>query len=288
MTSVHNLLLDATGGMFVAFEFERTAHVFRLGESTCVSKIDTIMDGGGRRFAIVAGTGRLVAGAYSRNGISCYDLTTGEIFWSRRDLKSLQTLRYDSYTRTVSCFFEGRGALKISPADGSTIGRYQGVKDVFFSRYHGTHVFEEARPYRIRCGDFEDRIKPLSFGVLDVAFAPDCVALSEAGGGLRIFQTDPVGEIGRFDTPPGSHFLSLCYCDDLRVFAGIIWSYENGGMPHLQHFDRHGKAGAAFPLEDGHTVVFVPPRRSVITSAGREVSWQDGKELFRYAFPQRS
>src|SRR4051794_3081527 len=76
--------------LFVAGEFEQTAHVWSLERATEVVKIDTVFDFGGRRLALVTGdTPVVVAGAWARHGVCGYSVT-GEQIWQDKTRSAVQ------------------------------------------------------------------------------------------------------------------------------------------------------------------------------------------------------
>ena len=76
--------------LFVAGEFERTAHVWCLSRATEVASVDTVFDFGGRRLALVTGDAPvIVAGAWARHGVCGYSLT-GEQLWQNKARSAIQ------------------------------------------------------------------------------------------------------------------------------------------------------------------------------------------------------
>lgn len=272
--------------MFAAAKFEKTVHLFRLGVAESITTIQTIMDAGGHRLAVVPEVDCLVAGAYHRHGLAGYSISSGELIWSRKDLKRVQSIENDR-NGNVLCFLEGKGGVRISPENGVTVESHRGVKKMFLSRFKDGIRFEVARDYRVIAQGVTSKIEPLSFAVLAAAFSGDCLAISESGGPVRVFELDGVTEIGRIQPPRGSHFLSLNYCDDLKLFGGVLWDFNSGKEMSLVHFDRLGSEVRRISFKDGYHVAYIPSRGSIVSCSGIEYSWDDGAEVFRYDFPRR-
>ena len=151
---------------------------------------------------------------------------------------------------------------------------------------YSDHVLQVRRT-RFSIADSKSiRVPKVTFGLLDAAFGPDAVCLSEAGGPVRCLDCDTASERWRYQPPQGRHAIAISSQAD-RCFYGVQWPYEHEGSATLIRLS--GDSGAvtevcrlnSFPLGScfGDGVV--------ITSAGDVVSLPDGKTLWQMAFPQR-
>lgn len=263
-------------------------HIYRRSEANPTRTIETIMDAGGNRLQIIPDLDILIAGAFEKKGIQYYSISSGEVLWTRSDLKRVQHIRYCPHSGLVSCLFEGREGVALVPETGEEAGRYRGVKNVFASPY-GVERLEEARPYRVVTRDgIVKRIAPLSFGILDAAFSEHVVAISEAASVVRLIDSTNGDEIGRYCPDEGFHMLSLHSSHEPDEFIGVLWGYKLAGPCFLVRLDSSGRELHRFEISGGYGARYFHDRRSILTRFGMELSWSDGRTLFQYAFPETS
>lgn len=198
------------GDLFVAGEFERTAHVWSLGRRTPVAVVDTVFDPGGRRLALVTGdTPVVVAGAWARHGVCGYSLT-GEPLWEDRTQSHVQDVTALAHGRVA--VGHARGPARV--LDGSTGAEVRSLRGVT-----GVHaltptvsLLESSAHYRLADTELEPlgrRIELRSFAVLAAAASAEHVAVAEAGGPLRILDLD--GTERAAYAVPGGHVVSVAH-----------------------------------------------------------------------------
>ena len=68
-------------------------------------------------------------GAYLREGIAAYNARSGNVVWTRRDLKAVQIVTLFARRGTSICGFE-RGPLHVLALEsGETLGKVRGTKN---------------------------------------------------------------------------------------------------------------------------------------------------------------
>ena len=285
-TAIRYLSTCFDSELFAAAELERTVHIYRRSEANPIRTIETIMDAGGSRLQIIPDLDILISGAFEKNGIQCNSISSGEVLWTRKDLKRVQNIRYCPHSGLVSCLFEGREGVALVPETGEEAGRYRGVKNVFASPY-GIERLEEARSYRLVTREgIVRRIAPLSFGILDAAFSEHVLAISEAASVVRLIDSTNGDEIGRYCPVEGFHMLSLHSSTEPDEFIGVLWGYKLAGPCFLVHLDISGKELHRFEFSGGYGARYFHDRRSVLSKSGIESSWIDSRILCQYAFPE--
>jgi WD40 repeat protein len=285
-SKIRHLSVAAHGDVFASAEFEKVVHIYRPGVASVQRTIYTNLCFGGHRLQIVPSRDVLLAGAYQMHGIEGYSLSSGRRIWQRRELTKVQHIRRNPADDTISCFFDDQAGLVIDPASGASVTSYRGVKDVFFSE-DGIYRLDEARPlYRLFQKDnIAFKIKSESFSILDAAFSPDYLAVSEAGGAVRLFSFDSGKCISRYMPPPGYHVLRIVYSPTLRCFAGLLWGYKSNADYFIVHVSPDGDELLRFQVFDGYESAFLRNRDSILLASGQEIDLRTGREVFAYAFP---
>ena len=131
------------------------------------------------------------------------------------------------------------------------------------------------------------RIPNLSFALLEVAFCPDRLCLTEAGGPVRCLDCQSGVEVWRYEPPRGTHVVRLAYRPADRSFYGVQWEYEHGKSRTLFRF-----AGGGGRYEDicqlrSWCEEFCENGDVLVNSAGDVISVADGKTINQLTFPPK-
>jgi hypothetical protein len=198
------------GDLFVAGEFERTAHVWSLGQAAPVADFDTVFDFGGRRLAMLTGdTPVVVAGAWARHGVCCYSLT-GERLWQNKARTNVQHVTALASGRVAVGYGKGPAAV-LNASTGEELRSLRGVTAVY-ALTPGMSLLESSTYVRLADAELEpigERIELRSFAVLGAAASAEHIAVAEAGGPLRILDLD--GAERAAHTVPGGHVLTVAH-----------------------------------------------------------------------------
>jgi hypothetical protein len=139
-------------------------------------------------------------------------------------------------------FDQGPGQL-LDAADGRTVGRLRGVRDIAESPFAPIDLFATAKlELRTRNGDLRAALDRSTFALLSASFSPSHVATSESGGPVRWFELETGEEIWRYVPKSGNHVLELGYSQSAASFFGVEWPYERGGPKRLLCFDLRSKS----------------------------------------------
>lgn len=194
--------------LFVAGEFERTAHVWSLSRATEVATVDTVFDFGGRRLAIVTGDAPvIVAGAWARHGVCGYSLT-GEQIWQNKARSAVQSVTALGSGRVAVGYAKGPAAV-LDAMTGQELRSLRAVTGVH-ALTPAMSLLESTTYVQLADTNLEaigKRIALRSFAVLDAATSGEHVAVAEAAGPLRILDLD--GTERAAHAVPGGHVLTV-------------------------------------------------------------------------------
>jgi WD40 repeat protein len=241
---VRQIAISPDGPRAALGAFAKQVEIWDIGAGTRISAFDTILDFGGRRLALAAKGQVVIAAAYERYGIAGYEAESGNLLWTRPDLKKAQHVTSSVHAAQIYAGFERGPGRVIASRTGETISQHRGVRRFVESLYEPlifldafnpivTHIHSDAAPFAI---------KRLSFAFLDVAFSPGQIAVSEAGGGVRCFNIGDDRPVWTFTPPMGVHCLKLVYSRRDDAFIGIIWPYLWGGDKHMVKFSSDGQS----------------------------------------------
>jgi hypothetical protein len=118
--------------------------------------------------------------------LACFDVSTGQVIWRRKDLKKFYGLSFSRARNSLFAYFDGKSALELDPLTGVTQTEFRGVVEVDTSPYDESLLFAERKKFSF----FGKELKRLwsvpreSFAVLGIAWSTGSVAISEVGSEL--------------------------------------------------------------------------------------------------------
>jgi hypothetical protein len=185
-------------------------------------------------------------------------------------LKKVQQITFAGDDAHVLCCFESGPCESLNASTGKSGRSLRGVRGIWESPFAPVRFLERSRDYAI--ADAEASIASIprvTFGVLNVAFSPSIVCVSEVGGPVRTFDSSTGNEVWRFTPAKGTHFLRISFCESLRCFAGVSWPYERGGPQLLQVFAAgNGSPTVITEVGQAADVEFASSGARVVTSEG--------------------
>lgn len=287
MAIIRQLAASRSGSVVVAAEFENLVHLFDLRTLDCIRTIQTTLDFGGRRLAI-SNTGRIViVGAYYETGIAGYSGEDGQELWRRKDLKKVQSIAFSGDDSRVLCCFDRGPCESLNVATGRSGKSLRGVRAVWESPFTPVRFLQRSKDYAL--ADFEASITSIprvSFAVLDAAFSPTLVCVSESGGPVRAFDVTSGVQVWQYTPPAGTHFLRVAFCEVLNSFAGVSWPFKSGGPLLLQIFSpENGSPTVVADMGPATEIAFCLCGANVVTSAGGFFDVKSGKQTAKLPFP---
>ena len=271
--------------------FEETIQIWDLATSEQISEFESVFSlGGGDRLTLHPEGETCVAAAWNKGrqgGVACYDAAEGTLRWHREDLMQTQFARFSLDGRTLRVGVEAGPLQVLEAATGMTIDKFAGIKAVFNNPYSNVRLLETRKRGYFLQGTNKVRIPNLSFALLDVAFSPNRVCVSESGGPVRCLDCDSGLELWRYDPPRHSHVLRLRYRPADQLFYGVQWEYETGASRALISFAGEDGQGSELCQLDSWYEEFCLDGDAVVTSKGDLISTADGAIKGHLAFPQK-
>lgn len=276
---VRHLATSFGGSRAAAAAFERTVSIWDLQTGEHVATFQTVLDFGGRRIVVNEQGTLCAAAAYSGRGLACYDISTGSVIWSRRDLKHLQDLSVSRDATQLYCGAETRGCAVLDFATGQTLDSFRGVRRVVEDRYQSILFLDQAQPLmrHLHTGALLPII-PTRSSFMDATFGPDLICVSECAGPIRALDKQTASEVWRCEQPPGRHALRVQYVESEQAFAAIDYSFTVTGCPReLVLLDATtGVRRGATDLGSIAEAEFCDEGRAVLTSDGRLIATSSG------------
>jgi hypothetical protein len=297
-SAIHELAATDESSIVAAAFFEKTVQIWSWKTGQQLGEFQTMFDPGGRRLALTPDGSACIVGAWGQpgrgaRGLGAYSIPDGKLLWNRNDIRHIQNVRLSGSGREIYCGVQDASAHIIETTTGATIGRVRATQKIFGSPYTSHQVIEQKRGRYLVRGDREFDIQPLSFALLDAAFSPDAVCLSEPQnflhprkeiGGTRLIDLSS-GEI-RWYLDLDSHHLTFnqadqkFYCVSRERVAPHNWSLIRlqGDLVKCEQISVLDKCWAA---------AFTPSGRVLVTAQGEVYETSTGTLLSHLDFPQR-
>lgn len=286
---IHEIVTASGADIFAASTFEHLVSICRYGTRKCVCKLNTKMSTAPGRLLIIPKHDLLITGAYNVHGVCAYSISSGDLIWQRKDFKRVMSLKYDATSESIACFCSQRAGAVLNPKTGETIEKYRGVEEAYYSNIgHKFFIKYDSFEIHSKTGLIKKHAYLTTFhAFLHVCFDETTMAASTPGSCVQIFNLSDGNEIGRYEPPEGSHVLELGFSKDEDVYLGTLWEYRKGSFVFLLKLDKSGKLIQKIPCPDAVTSTYVPSRKTVICSTGKEYSWDTGELVFEYEFPDK-
>jgi hypothetical protein len=121
----------------------------------------------------------------------------------------------------------------LDSVDGKTLDAIRDLADVFDSEYSGNLLLERRKRDYVLRKEKDFQVPRLTFAILDAAFGPQSVAISESGGPVRCIDAATGKEMWRHTPARHVHFLSLWYREIDRDFYGVQRDFQKGSFRFL-------------------------------------------------------
>lgn len=288
-SAIRCLAASQNSSRIAAALFEHKIQIWDLETRTMVNEFETMFSFGGNRLALDSFGERCVAAGWTggqRGGVACYEVATGKLLWHRPDLLQTQRLRFAVADATVWCVPESGPTKRLNTANGETLDAITGLSDIFDSNY-SSYLFLEKRKraYFLR-KSVDLKIPRLTFAILDNAFGPRSLAISEAGGPVRCIDSATGRELWRHSPGSHLHFLRLWYCETDGSFYGVQWEFRKGSFRSLVRLNGASGEGQMLCHLDSWEETYCAKLPCPLISNGEMIRLSDGELLHRFQFPQ--
>jgi WD40 repeat protein len=273
--------------IIAAARFERNIQIWNWDTGELGCEFETVTDGHTHLSLSPSGDYLLAANwrKGERGGVGCYRTSTGEKLWHRQDIRRTGRIRFASDGASVWCGIDGSPLQQLNAQTGETLTAMRAVQEVLDSPFSNHRLVIGRKEILIKGGK-GFAVPGLSFAVLDAAFGPNTLCLTEAGGVARCIDLDFGAERWRYTPPKGHHLIFLSYSNCDRCFYGAQWSYERGGPSLLMRISEGTGAFAEVCDLNAYPDCCCFGDGVVVTSSGDVVSLTSGKSLRKLAFPE--
>jgi outer membrane protein assembly factor BamB len=289
-SSIHNLATSNRSTRVAAAVFEKTVQIWDLKTRERINEFETVFRFGGSRLTLDPTGEKCVAAAWKKGkggGVACYEAATGKVIWHRQDLRHTQRVRFSPDGIAVWCVQESSPTKLLDSANGKTLKSIVGLKNLFDSVYSPELLLEKRKRDYILRKDKPVKISRLTFAILDAAFGPHSLVISESGGSVRCIATSTGTELWRHSPVNGSHFLKLWYRPNDGNFYGVLWDFQEDIFRYLVRLKANsGEPGVLCQLNSWQEA-HCSELDCIVTSRGDLIDLSAGSTLYRLNFPQR-
>lgn len=289
-SAIRQLAVSAGATRVAAAVFEKTVQIWDLATRELVREFETVFCFGGNRLALDAGGQKCVAAGWNkgkRGGVACYGADSGQLIWHRQDLRHTQRVRFSPTRNAFWCVPDSGRTRLLDCDDGSDVASIVGLRDLFDGGYSKHLLLEKRkRNYTLKNGKPRE-IPRLTFALLDAAFGPQSIAITESGGPVRCMDSMTGIERWRFTPEEGSHFLNLWFRNADGNFYGVHRQYQQGRFRRLVRLDAATGEPRILCDLDSSEEAYCEKLDRVITSSGALIGLKEGKLLHRLGFPQK-
>jgi hypothetical protein len=183
-SAIRSLAATDESSIVAAAFFEKTVQIWSSKTGQQLGEFQTMFDFGGRRLALTPDGSTCIVGAWGQlgrgaRGLGAYSIPDGKLLWNRKDIRRIQDVRLSGSGQEIYCGVQDASAHIIETSTGETIRRVRATEKIVGSQYTPNQVIEQKRGRYLVRGGCEFEIQPLSSALLDAAFSPDAVCLSE-------------------------------------------------------------------------------------------------------------
>lgn len=296
-SAIRHLAITDESTIVAAALFEKTVQIWSWKTGQQLGEFQTMLDFGGRRLALTPDGSACIVGAWGQRGdggrgLAAYSIPDGGILWNRTDIRHTQCVRVSGSGREIYCGVEGSSAHIIETATGATLGRVRSASEIIGSRYASHQLIVQKKRYSVRGGS-EFEIQPASFALLDAAFSPEAVCLSEPKnamhpreeiGGIRMI--DLVTGETQWHLDLGSNHLAFNSADQKFYCVAVARM-----APHNRSLIRLAgsllECDQILSLGRGWEEAFSPSGQVLVTAQGDVYESSTGTLLSHLDFPQR-
>lgn len=270
---------------------ENTLCVWDGSTHESLTEINCIFSGGRSRFLINEREKVVIVGTWE-DGIRCYDLSTGDVIWERKEIIGVQSLQA-SFAIPESVFVSVEapdyrlddpsaydGVLELATSNGKEKWRSDQFSEIYADPNSTLLVgvnCGEREIYFLDKGKRKQATIPMEyFAVLDVEFGKDSVLIAEGKCGIRIFDKKQFSLRGTW-TPEGRE--ANCIRAGYVVDRSEYLVQDSWDSSFLVHFSENGTQIKEQDLPSNSDLCFIDKGRYFIQRDGSIYSSEACKHL---------
>jgi len=223
MYKMRHIATSLNGSYFLTAEFKEKVYCWDIDTFKCISEFNTKLDFGGNRLAITEDGTHCIAAAYSRYGVSMYDVSNGSIVWQRKDIKKTQYVVLNPSNDKIYLGLEERSMIILNRNDGEGDEKIRSATKIYFDRLKAKPLFIKGRNQII----FDKiKIKSPTFTFLDVQPVGTGVVMSAVGSELFYYDYTKNEITWKIMPQNGEHFIKLSYSSDNETIYAVLYKYS--------------------------------------------------------------
>jgi len=287
-SAIRELSAARTVPLICAGFVESTVQIWDLLTQQKTGEFAAHFEFGSTNLALHPGGESVVTGISAKRGsIASYKVPNGELIWLRDRLPDPGRIRFSQSGKHVSFSFNTRRIERVDALTGNTTEVLRQI-DHYIEGPNGyaLTVPSTGSTYLLR-KEHEIPIPKLTFAVLDVAFGPDRLCITESTGPVRCLDYLTGAEHWRYTPLEGSHVLGLHYNRLDDFFYGVVWHYEKGQFRYLARFDAETSQPTRLRSLSSWEEVFSEATQQLVTSSGEIIDLSSGEIAGELAFPRK-
>jgi hypothetical protein len=282
---IRTISTSYSGDRFAVAEFESRIQIWDLN-SGLLRILDTDFDFGGKRLSISNDGKYLTIGSYDKNRITTYSIDSGEVVWSRKDLKKCGTVKYiGTEQEFIFVTLEKQATQLLSVETGETVREINRGLEYWENHFNQLSILEKEDTIDLLDTKFETKKSryKTTFALLDGCFSLDCFMASYSGGPLECLYLSTLET--RWKTKFNGHFLKVGFHKKINKVIGVRWDFINGGSKSMSRLNYDtGDIEEDIDLGDLVEFSFLGENKFLLSSRGQLRSTIDRKIIKQFDF----
>lgn len=275
------------GSLFAAAHYEQDVFVWDLEQRKLKMHLETDLDFGGRRLAVMGGEQpRVIVGSEQGVGLACYDLTAGGLkIWHRPELAGVETITVCDHTKRIGVTLADGRALVVGSNTGQTYFTIDNCEGLTFSG--GREAILMERQGNLLYAQLPDLKEAGSFDLdgktpVRVLARPEGVLVAAVGefglGSAEDSETDETHVLslhswsGRrqwtLKLEPGQKVLALGRQDSTSLFHAVAWNSGDSSDVEVVSINPKGEVVFRRELEEMTEFAFFGDGEHLLDSDG--------------------
>lgn len=270
--NVRDIKASNSGRFFLAAEFEKKLAAFDSVTGAKLGEYATKFDFGGSRMCISDSGKIFAAAAYSRSGITLYEIESGKPLWNTKEVKKIQRLYFSADDKVMYAINAENKRFTLSLADGSITAEEKGYEKLYPDSELEVSC---ARGYLY----VRDKNKKYHRSLLSICSGGGRVYCSIQCGGIEC--CDPgLNELWSAENKAGEHYIRLGYIPEYDYIAAVGFRFDDEDdedeIPPTFVDVYSAKDGSRLysrPLENAYASAFINGGTQLVCSDGAAVTF---------------